>query len=59
VANGDFEIAVEREPSAARGAAIEAKHELVKVGLHVRLVDRTLRLRRRRRFCGGVSVSKG
>jgi hypothetical protein len=42
VGDGELEDAVDHEPAAAGGAAVEAEHELVEVGLQVRLVDRSL-----------------
>ena len=42
VPHGEPEDAVEDEPPAAGGAAVEAEHELVEVALQVRLVDRAL-----------------
>ena len=42
VGDDDLDDAVEDEPAAAGGAAVGAEHELVEVGLQVRLVDRSL-----------------
>jgi hypothetical protein len=41
VADGELEDALEDEPSAAGRAPVEAEHELVEVGLQVRLVHRS------------------
>ena len=42
VADCEFEDPVEDESSAARGAPVEAEHELVEVALQVSFVDRSL-----------------
>src|SRR6266576_3488450 len=42
VAGGELEHPVEDEPAALRAAAVEAEHELVKVVLQMRFVDRAL-----------------
>src|SRR5262245_25289370 len=42
VADGEFEHAVEDQPSAVRSAPVEAEHELVQVALQVGLIDRAL-----------------